>query len=107
MSEFEAYICCIEKRYKIHGAKSMQKNKDLAKRRRDVATLVAEIHGVTADHVRKVIRGDRDNEEILLTYMEILEHDSRLLIAVKKAVPFDNSPKNLADNFFKVPGRKA
>ena len=67
----------------------MQKNKDTVKRRRDVASLVAEIHGVTADHVRKVIRGDRENEEIVLTYMEILERDSMLLIAVKKAVPFD------------------
>jgi hypothetical protein len=89
LSKIEAYICCIEMRYKMHGAKSMQKNKETLKRRRDVATLVAEIHGVTADHVRKVIRGDRENEEILTTYMEIIERDSLLLIAVKKAVPFD------------------
>jgi excinuclease UvrABC helicase subunit UvrB len=92
MSNNEAYICCIGKRYKNHAVKSMQKNKDTVKRRRDVATLVAEIHGVTADHVRKVIRGDRENEQILTTYMEILEGDSLLLIAVKKAVPFDSSP---------------
>lgn len=33
----------------------MQPKKETVLRRRDVATLVAAIHGVTADHVRKVI----------------------------------------------------
>lgn len=57
----------------MHGAKSMQKNKETLKRRRDVSTLVEEIHGVTTDHVRKVIRGDRNTEEIRTTCMEIIE----------------------------------
>jgi hypothetical protein len=66
--------------------KQPKKNKP---RRRDVATLVADIHGVTADHVRKVIRGDRENDHILATYMHIIENDNLLLQATKKLVPFN------------------
>ncbi|THU36897.1 hypothetical protein FAM09_18210 [Niastella caeni] len=76
----------------MQGAKSMQKNKETVLRRRDVAALVADIHGVTADHVRKVIRGDRDNEEILATYMHIIESDNQLLKAVKNVTPFNSNP---------------
>ncbi|WP_158085295.1 hypothetical protein [Niastella vici] len=56
-------------------------------RRRDVPALVAEIHGVTADHVRKVVRGDRENQEILATYMQIIKNDNLLLQAVKNVIP--------------------
>jgi 3-hydroxyisobutyrate dehydrogenase-like beta-hydroxyacid dehydrogenase len=52
-----------------------------------VPALVAEIHGVTADHVRKVIRGERGNEEILATYMQIIKNDNLLLQAVKNVLP--------------------
>jgi hypothetical protein len=72
----------------MHGAKSRQKNDEMMLRRRDVAALVAEIHSVTADHVRKVVRGDRENEQILATYMLIIENDNRLLRAAKDVVPF-------------------
>jgi hypothetical protein len=68
----------------------MQQNKEKVPRRRDAATLVASIHGVTADHVRKVIRGDRENDEILATYMQIIENDNLLLQAVKDTVPFNS-----------------
>ena len=71
----------------MHGAKSRQKNKEIALRRRDVPALVAEIHGVTADHVRKVVRGDRENEEILATYLQIIKNDNLLLQAVKNVLP--------------------
>ena len=66
----------------------MQHKKETTLRRRDVATLVAHIHGVTADHVRKVIRGDRENDLILATYMQIIENDNLLLQAAKNIVPF-------------------
>jgi hypothetical protein len=72
----------------MHGAKSRQKNDETMLRRRDVAALVADIHGVTADHVRKVVRGDRENEQILATYMHIIENDNMLLRAAKDTVPF-------------------
>lgn len=56
--------------------------------RRDVVALVAEAHRVSPRYVRYVIAGDRENEEILATYMEIVEQDNLLLQAVKAAVPF-------------------
>jgi hypothetical protein len=77
----------------MQGAKNMQKNNETVLRRRDVAGLVAEIHGVTADHVRKVIRGDRDNVQILATYMHIIENDNLLLQTAKTIVPFNPNPK--------------
>jgi hypothetical protein len=67
----------------------MKQPKETKPRRRDVATLVADIHGVTADHVRKVIRGDRENDQILSTYMHIIENDNLLLQATKNLVPFN------------------
>ena len=54
--------------------------------------LVAEIHGVTADHVRKVVRGDRENQEILATYMQIIKNDNLLLQAVKNVIPEKTNP---------------
>lgn len=72
----------------MHEAKSRQKIEESMLRRRDVAALVAEIHGVTADHVRKVVRGDRENGQILATWMHIIESDNMLLNAAKEIVPF-------------------
>ena len=75
----------------MHEAKSRKNNDEMMLRRRDVAGLVAEIHGVTADHVRKVVRGDRENEQILATYMHIIENDNMLLRAAKEVVPFKSN----------------
>jgi hypothetical protein len=75
----------------MHEAKSRKKTEETMLRRRDVAALVAEIHGVTADHVRKVVRGDRENEQILATYMQIVENDNMLLRAAKDVVPFKSN----------------
>lgn len=73
----------------MQGSKSIQKNTGSILRRRDLATRVAQIHGVTADYVRKVIRGDRENESILATYMLIIENDNLLLQTVKNILPFN------------------
>jgi hypothetical protein len=73
----------------MQGSKTIQKNTVNVLRRRDLASRVAEIHGVTADHVRKVIRGDRDNESILATYMHMIESDNLLLQTVKNMLPFN------------------
>ena len=64
----------------------MQQNKQNITKRRDVATLVAAIHGVSVRYVRYVMAGDRDNEAILASCMEIIEQDNLLLDAVRKAV---------------------
>jgi Ulp1 family protease len=60
-----------------------------SKMERDIAAQVADIHGVTPDHVRKVRRGDRVNQSILNTYMELLEGKNKLIQAVKELVPFN------------------
>ena len=73
----------------MQGSKTIQKNTGNVLRRRDLASRVAEIHGVTADHVRKVMRGDRDNESILATYMHMIESDNLLLQTVKNMLPFN------------------
>ena len=50
---------------------------------------VAEITGLKPNSVEKIIRGDRENEEVFTTYMELLERDNALLDEVKKLVPFN------------------
>ena len=50
---------------------------------------VAEITGLKPNSIQKIIRGDRENEEVFTTYMELLERDNALLAEVKKLVPFN------------------
>lgn len=71
----------------MQGAKNMEKTTNKSIKRRDVASLVAGIHKVSARYVRYVINGDRENEAVLGTYMEIVEQDNLLLEAARKAVP--------------------
>jgi len=61
----------------------------------------AEIVGVSERHVRRVLSGDHDNDEIIATYMELLEleqaayqtaRQNHLLAAVEKLVPFNPKP---------------
>ena len=47
----------------------------------------AECVGVSTNYVEKVIRGDRCNERVLGTFMEIQERIPTLLEAVKKIAP--------------------
>ena len=65
----------------------MEKTKYKNVKRRDVAQIVAEMHSVSARYVRYVLAGDRENQAILATYMEIVEQDNLLLEAVRKSVP--------------------
>ena len=44
----------------------------------------AELTGLKKDAIYKIIRGDRENEEVFTTYMELLERDNALLAEVKK-----------------------
>jgi hypothetical protein len=61
------------------------------KPRRDLASLVAKIHGVTPDYVRKIIRTDRKNDKILNTVWAVMDAENKLLEAVKNSVPFNAS----------------
>jgi hypothetical protein len=64
------------------------------KRKRDTehAALVkktADIAGVSLDYVRKVIRMDRESEEVMNVYMTLKEGENELKAAVRKLVPFN------------------
>jgi len=52
-------------------------------RRDDTASIVAEIHGVSAAYVRMIINGKRENEAIRSTYRQ-LKQRKRLLIETVK-----------------------
>jgi hypothetical protein len=65
----------------------MEKTTQSSIKRRDVTTIVAKIHGVSDRYVRYVINGERENDAIFSTYMEIIEQDNLLIQAVQKAVP--------------------
>lgn len=54
--------------------------------RDDLATITAGICGVCADYVRKVIRGDRNNDRVFDTYMYLRDGKNNLVKAVEKAV---------------------
>lgn len=71
----------------MNGNKNMQKTGNTTVKRRDVARLVAEVHGVSPRYVRMVMNAERENEAIIETYMQIVEQDNALLQAVREAVP--------------------
>lgn len=62
---------------------------------RAIVLKTARITGVSVSMVEKVIKGDRSNELVLSTYMELLEtgieKENELKEAVKKLVPFPTS----------------
>jgi len=47
----------------------------------------AELTGFTKDYVYAVISGDRENEEVMTTYMFLYEEENKLLKAAKDLVP--------------------
>ena len=54
----------------------------------------AEICGVTERHVRMVMDGSRENDEIEVTYLTLLSGTNKLIEAVKAAVPFLPDERN-------------
>lgn len=71
----------------MHDNETMPKPTKKQVKRRDVARLVAQVHGVTPRYVRMVMNGERENEAIMDTFMEIVEQDNMLLEAIQKAAP--------------------
>lgn len=55
--------------------------------RDDSAQLVADLYGVTADYVRKILRGERTNLAILKTYRTYVSAKRRLVADLKKTIP--------------------
>jgi len=60
------------------------------KHRDDLATLTAQICGVTDVYVRMVVKGKRRNERVLKTYMLLREGKTRLVSEVEKIIKLGN-----------------
>jgi len=71
--------------------KDMNKPKARTKTRDDVANIIADLMGVTPDYVRKVRRGDREDEEIFSMIMELQEGKNQLIETVKQLVPLSRT----------------
>src|SRR5438045_2336570 len=70
------------------------KTSNVNKKRDDLASTVAELHGVSPDYVRKVRRGERENEEIMATIMDVLKGKNKLIQEVKRLIPLEvKAPK--------------
>ena len=61
------------------------------KKRDEVASIIAAIHGVSARYVRMVINGEKQNDQILIDYLNYNVGKNRLIDAIKKEVPFNNN----------------
>jgi len=62
------------------------------KQRDDSASVVAEIHHVTADYVRKVGAGERENEDIMATLVDYQVGKNALIEHLKTLVPIKPNP---------------
>lgn len=58
-------------------------------KRDDTAAIIARIHGVSARYVRMVAAGERNNDAILSSIIEMKQGKNELIEAVKKLVPFN------------------
>ena len=98
MSNGLDYLCSTLKGYKIkkqiYG--TMTKKKDNL--RAIVAKEVAEKHGIKTNHFYKVVRGDRNNDELLADAFDLEQSikqvivdykNNRLLTCVNELVPFN------------------
>ncbi len=70
-------------------SKKMKKTNDRSSETAYRVKRTAELTGVKPTSVYRIIRGDRKNEEVFTTYMELMERDNALLNEVKKLVPFN------------------
>lgn len=63
------------------------------RKRDEITSIVAEIHGVSARYVQMVRNGERENEQILASVMDLLEGKNKLIESVKQLVPLDKKPE--------------
>lgn len=64
----------------------MENNKKERMQRDDLATITAQICGVSDNYVRKVKRMERDNEVVITVYMTLLEFKNASITAAKEIV---------------------
>lgn len=79
----------------MQGTKQMGQTNTRDAESRAIIRRTARITGYSESYIEKVIKGDRQNELIFKTYMELLEHgdekENELKMAVKELVPVGNS----------------
>jgi hypothetical protein len=61
------------------------------KKRDEVASIIAAIHGVSARYVRMVVSGEAKNDQILIDYLNYKIGKNRLIDAIKKSAPFNKN----------------
>ena len=69
----------------------MQKTHQRDTERAAINRKVASICGVSVRQVRRVIKGECENEEVMSVYMFLLEGDNKLIQEIKKLVPFETN----------------
>lgn len=57
------------------------------RKRDDISVIVAEMHGVSPRYVRMVRNGERENEAILTTIMDLIEGKTALVCSVNELIP--------------------
>src|SRR5687768_6753753 len=96
MSIFWAtFVLFCRKEQKIRN-KTMGKTARKARKRDDVAQVVAGIHKVSPRYVNMVRDGDRENEEILATAVEYELGKSQLIKTLERLVPITPNPQKYA-----------
>jgi len=62
--------------------------------RDDTAKIIGKIHGVSADYVRKVMKGERENEDIMASVIDFRMGKTKLIKSIEQLVPIhSNSEK--------------
>ncbi len=74
----------------------MRKTISKKRLRDDTARIVAEIHGVSPDYVRKVGKGERENEEIMASLIDYRQEKSKLIKHIESLIPVTSNPAKYA-----------
>lgn len=67
------------------------KNKNKDRLKPLIVEIVAERRGVSRSAVYKVIKGIRENEAVMADYVDMTLQANRLILEVKKLVPFNEN----------------
>lgn len=70
-------------------SKNIANNTALKHKRDETATIVAGIFGLTPRHVRRIMNGECENEDVLDATIIYLEGKNQLIKEVEKLVPFE------------------
>jgi len=74
----------------------MSKTIERVRRRDHITRIVADIHGVSTDYVRRIRNGERNNEEIMATLVDYQIASEKLIKHLEKLVPIKPNPEKYA-----------